>query len=174
VHEVRGEAGDAEVLARRPVETGGRADHHLEAAAAEVEAQRRRRLEQDAGADGAEDQSRLGEPVDHVDRHARLALDAVDELVAVAGAPNGAGRAGHDLGHVGGFREHLHAAHGRHGEVGGLRWDEPLAAHAVAEAEHLLLSGERREAPIGVHVRDQQVERVRAQIERRDVHRSRL
>ena len=174
VDEVGGEAGDAEVLARRPQQLGGRPDHHLEAAAAEVEAQRGRRLEQHAGPDGSEDQPSLGQTVDHFDLDARLALDTVDELVAVRSQADGAGRTGQDLGRVGGLGEHLHPPHCRHGDVGGVGRDEAFAAHAVAEAEHLLLSGQRGEAPVGMHVRDQQVERVRSQIERRDAHRARL
>ena len=174
VDEVGGEAGDAEVLARRPQQLGGGADHHLEAAAAEVEAQRGSRLEQHACADCSEDQTSLGDPVDHIDLDAGLALDAVDELVAVRSQADGAGRAGHDLGRVGGLGEHLHPPYGRDRDVGRFRRDETLAAHAVAEPQHLLLPGERREAPVGMHVRDQQVERIRSQIERRDAHRARL
>ena len=53
VDELGGERADAEGLARRPLQAAGVADHDLEAAAAEVEAQRGRGLEQHAGADGA-------------------------------------------------------------------------------------------------------------------------
>ena len=46
----------------------------------------------------------------------------------------------------------------------------PSRAHLVAEAQHLLLAGDRLERAVGVHVGDEQVERVGAEVERRDAH----
>ena len=89
-HELGGEAGDAERHARRPHQAAGVADHDLEAAAAEVEAQRGRGIEHHRRADRAEDQARLLEAADDVDVHAGLGADAVDDLAAVRGAPDGA------------------------------------------------------------------------------------
>jgi hypothetical protein len=116
----------------------------------------------------------LGEAVDHLDLDACLTLDAVDELVAVGGEADRAGRAGDDLGDAGGVGEHAHRAHGAHGEVGGGGRDPTPAAHVVTEAQHLLLAGERGEAPVGMDVGDEQVEGIRAEVERRDAHRGRL
>ena len=93
----RGEPADAEGHARGPAQAGGVADHDLDAAAADVDAQRRRGLEHQAGPDRGEDQAGLLEPADHLDLDAGLGLDAVDELAAVR---RGADRAR-------GLRDHL-------------------------------------------------------------------
>ena len=50
-HVLRAQAGDAEPLARRPLQPGRVADHDLDAPAAEVEAERGAGIDQDRGAD---------------------------------------------------------------------------------------------------------------------------
>ena len=47
---------------------------------------------------------------------------------------------------------------------------EPVTAHDVAEAEHLLLAHERVEVAVGVDVGDEEVERVRPEVHRCDPH----
>jgi hypothetical protein len=170
VHELGGQPGHPEVLARRPLEAGRVAHHDLEAAAAEVEAQRRRRFEQHAGAHRTEDQSRFGEAVDHLDLDPRLDLDAVDELVTVGGEAHRARGASRDLVDLGRVGEELHAPHRGDRLLGLLGRDVALAAHDVAEAQHLLLARERREAAVVVDLGDEEVERVRPEVECRDPH----
>ena len=62
------------------------------------------------------------------------------------------------------------AADARDRAVGGRRRDAAVAGDVVAEAQHLLLAGDRLERAVGVHVGDEQVEGVRAEVERRDAH----
>ncbi len=45
-----------------------------------------------------------------------------------------------------------------------------VTTDVVAEAQHLLLAGNRLEGAIGMHVGDEKVERVRTEVERRDAH----
>ena len=54
--------------------------------------------------------------------------------------------------------------------VGGLGRDESLAAHDVAEPQHLLLADERLEGAVGAHLGDDEVERVRPEVDRGDPH----
>ncbi len=89
-HVLGAEPRDAERDAGGPHQAAGVADHHLEAAAAEVEAQRGRRVEHHRRAHRAEDEARLLETADDLDVHAGLGPDAVDDLTAVgwrAGSP---------------------------------------------------------------------------------------
>ena len=170
VDELGGEPPDPEVLARGVREAAGVADHDLDAAAAEVEAQRRRGLEQHARPHGPEDELGLAVAADDLDRHARLGLDAVDDVVAVGGAADRAGRAGQGLGRAGGFGEQAEPPHGVDRGVGGGLGDAAPPADDVAEAEHLLLPHQRLEVPVRVDLGDEQVERVRPQVEGGDPH----
>ena len=52
--------------------------------------------------------------------------------------------------------------------VGGI---DAVAAHDVAEAEHLLLLHERVDVAVGVHVGDEEVEGVRPEVHGGDAHR---
>ena len=83
VHALRGQPPDAEREARRPPQSRRVADHDLDAAAADVDAERGRGFEHDARAHGREHEPRLFVAVDHLDLDAGLGLDAVDELAAV-------------------------------------------------------------------------------------------
>ena len=51
--------------------------------------------------------------------------------------------------------------------VGGI---VPVAAHDVAEAQHLLLADQRVEMAVGVDVGDEEVERVRPEVHGCDAH----
>ena len=62
MHEPFREPTDTEVETRHPQQPVRITDHELDAAAAEVEAQCRRRVDDDAGADRAEDQARKLRP----------------------------------------------------------------------------------------------------------------
>ena len=170
-HVLGAEPRDAERHAGGPRQAAGVADHHLEAPAAEVEAHRGRRVEHDRRADRTEDQARLLQPADHLDAHAGFRLDAVDHLAAVLGAPDRAGGLGQHLGGAGGLGEQAEAANGGDGLVGRGRRDRPVAAHDVAEAQHLLLLHERVDVPVGVHVGHEEVERVRPEVDGGDAHR---
>ena len=119
---------------------------------------------------GGEDEPRLLEPVDDVGGDAGLGLDAVEHRVAVARAAQRARRAGEDLGRAGGLGEQAEPAHGLHRGVGGLGRDEALAAHDVAEPQHLLLADERLERAVGLHLGDDEVEGVRPEVDRGDPH----
>ena len=123
----------------------------------------------DARPHGGEDQPRLLEAADHLDVDAGLGLDAVDDLVAVA---RGAQRARRRRGPRWRRRlgEQPQAAHGARPRGRRPRGDHALAAHDVAEAQHLLLAGDRLEAAVGVHVGDDEVEGVRSEVEGRDPH----
>ena len=171
VDAVGGEAGDPERHAGCPHHAAGVAHHDLEAAATEVEAHRGRGIEHDRGAERAEDQARLLLAADDLDVHAGLRPDAVDELAAVRGAADGAGRLGQELGGAGRLAQEAESAHGRDGLVRRGRWDDAAAAHHVAEAEHLLLLDQRVDVPVGVHVGNQEVEGVRPQVHGGDAHR---
>src|SRR5450631_1434378 len=83
VHELGGESTDAEVLARRPAQAGGIADHVLEAAATEIETQRGRGVEDDTGPDRAEDELGFAPTADDLDRDAGLGFDPVHDAGAV-------------------------------------------------------------------------------------------
>jgi hypothetical protein len=165
VDELRGERADPEVLARRVLQPAGVADHDLDAAAAEVEAQRRRGLEEHAGADGAEDQLGFTRPADHLDADAGLGLDLVHHLAAVGRAPQRARAAGHDLVGPGGVGELTEPADHGHRGIGGVVGDAPVAGDQVAEPEHLLLRDDGLESALGPDLRHDQVERVRSQVE---------
>ena len=101
---------------------------------------------------------------DDVDDDAGLLLDAVDELGAVRGAADRARGLGERLGRAGGVGEHAEPADGGDGLVGRRGRDGAVAAHDVAEAEHLLLAHERIEVAVGVDVGDEEVERVRPEV----------
>ena len=158
------EARDAEGEAGGPLHPARIADHDLEASAAEVEAHRRRGVEHDGRAYRAEDQPRFLVPTDDVHGHSRLLPDAVHELRAVLGPADRARRLGQCLGRVGGVAQHAETANRGDGLVGGGPGDVPVAAHHVAEAEHLLLAYEGIEVAVGVHVGDEQVEGVRPEV----------
>ena len=174
VHELVAQARDAERHARGPHEPARVADHHLEAAAAEVEADRGRGIEHDRGADRAEDQPRLLEPADDVDDDAGLVFDAVDELAAVLGPPDRARRAGVDLVGARGVGEQPEPPDRRHRLVGRGRRDRPVRAHDVAQAQHLLLLDDRVDVAVGLGVGDEEVEGVGAEVHRCDAHPFRL
>ena len=116
------------------------------------------------GADRAEDQPRLLVTADDLDDDAGLVVDAVDELGAVGGAADRARRLGERLGRARGLGEQAEPADGGDGLVGGGRRDGAVAAHDVAEAEHLLLPHERVEVAVGMDVGDEEVERVRPEV----------
>ena len=80
------------------------------------------------------------------------------------------GGLGQDLGRAGGLGEQAEAAHGGDRLVGGGGRDRAVTAHDVAEAQHLLLLHERVDVAVGVHVGDEEVERVRSQVHGRDAH----
>ncbi len=164
------EPRDAEPLAHGPLQAGRVADHDLDAPAAEVEAQRRPGIDQHRGADRGEDEPGLLEPVDDVRADAGLRLDAIEDRVTVGGAAQRARRAGEDLGRARGFGQHPEPAHRLHRGVGGDRGDEALAAHDVAEPEHLLLAHERLERAVGAHFGHDEMEGVRSEVNRGDPH----
>ena len=150
----------------------GVADHDLEAAAAEVEAQRGRRFEHHRWRGSRRRSARASSrPLITSTVDAGLGLDAVDDLVAVGGAADRAR----------GARERSRRRPRRRRAAGtGGPWrppasaasvgDRAVAAHDVAEAEHLLLARERLEVAVGVDVGDEEVERVRPEVERGDPH----
>ncbi len=117
---------------------------------------------------------RLGDPVDDGNGHAGLGLDAVDERVAVVGLPDRARRAREHLTRLGRFGHQLETADRADRGVGGCIGDVSLAAHDVAEAQHLLLAHEWRERAVRLHLGHEEVKRVGPQVERRDAHDSRV
>ena len=164
VHELGREARDAEREAGGPLHPARVADHDLEASSAEVEAHRGRRIEHHGRADRAEDQSRLLVAADDIDDDAGFLPDAVDELGAVRGAADRARGLREGLGRVRGVGEHAEPANRGDGLVGGGGRDVPVAAHDVAEAQHLLLAHQGVEMAVGVDVGDEQVKRVRPEV----------
>src|SRR6185503_16825680 len=127
---------------------------------ADVDAQGRRGLEYEARAHGREDQAGLLESADDLDLDAGLDLDAVDELAAVGCGADRARRLRDHLLRAGRIGELAEAADARDGAIGGWLRDPAGAAHLVAEAEHLLLARDGLERAVGVHVGDEQMERV--------------
>ena len=171
MHELGGEPADAEGHARRPAEPGRVADHDLDAAAADVDARARARARAPGSTRTArEDEAGLLEPADDLHLHSGLGLDAVDQLAAVrGGADRARGLRDHLLG-AEGVGELAEPAHARDRAVAGGQRDPVLPRDLVAEAEHVLLAGDGLERAVGVHVGDEQVERVGAEVERRDAH----
>ena len=112
------QAADPECDARRPAEAHRVADRDLDAPAADVDAQRGRGFEHEAGAHGREDEPRLFEAADHLHLHAGLGLDAVDELAAVRGRADRARCLRDDLLHFQPVGEQAQAAHARDRAVG--------------------------------------------------------
>ena len=86
------QSADAEQQARRPPQSGRIADHQLDAASADVDAERGRRIDDNARTDGREHEPRLLDAADDLDIDAGLGLDPVDELAAVRGGADRARR----------------------------------------------------------------------------------
>ena len=168
--ELGGEPADAERHALGPAQPGRVADHELDAAAADVDAERRRRVDHDARAHRREDEASLLEAADDLDLDAGLVLDPVDELAAVRGGAHRARRLGEHFRRAERVGELLQPAHGRDGAIGRRGRDAAVARDVVTEAQHLLLAGDGLEGAVGVHVGDEEVERVRAEVERCDAH----
>ncbi len=169
-HQLARQARHAEPHARRPLQAVGVADHDLEAAAAEVEAERRAGVDHDAGADGAEDEAGLLHAGDHLDAHTGVGFDPVDDVSAVLGLAQRRRRAGDDLLGAVGAGEGDEAAHGGQQRVERRRRDTAGAGDDVAEAEHLLLLAQRLERAVGTGLDDEQVQRVAAHVEGGDAH----
>ena len=169
-HELGGEATDAEGDALGPPQPGAVADHQFDAAAADVDAERGCRVDHHTGSYSREDQPGLLEPADHFDLDVGLGLDAVDEFAAVVGGADGARRLGEHLGRAERVRQLLVSADRFDRAVGEAGRDGVVTTDIVAEAEHLLLAGNRFEGAIGMHVGDQKMERVGTEVERRDAH----
>ncbi len=129
-------------------------------------------LEDDAGPDRGEDEAGLLVAVDDLDLDAGLGLDAVDELAAVRGGADRAGGLGDDLPRAERVGELAQAPDRGDRAVGGGRRDAAVAGDVVAEAQHLLLPGDRGERAVEVHVGDEEVEGVRSEVERGDAHRT--
>ena len=111
-HQLPREASHTELDAVRPQEAGGVADHHLEAAPAQVEAERGRLAELHVGPDRPEDHSGLVTTADDVDDDTGLPGDAIDDLAAVLRFADGTGGTSDGLRRAGGRREIAEAAHG--------------------------------------------------------------
>ena len=169
-NQLGGETPDAERHARRPAEPRGVADHHLDTPSSDVDAQRGCGLEDEAGADRGEDEPSLFQPADDLDLDAGLGLDAVDELAAVRRRADGARRFRDDLVRTERVGELAQAADAGDGAIRGRSRDPALAGNLVAEAEHLLLARDGLERAVGMHVGDEEVEGVGAEVERRDPH----
>ena len=169
-HQLGREAGHAELDAVRPQETGGVADHHLEAAAAQVEAERGRVAQRHVGADRPEDHAGLVTPADDLHDDPGLPCDAIDDLAAVLRLPDGAGATRDELRRAGGRHEVAQTSHGREHGVGRPFGDPARPSHRLAEAEHLLLAHDGDDRAVRAGVGDEQMERVRTEIDRRDAH----
>ena len=113
---------------------------------------------------------RLFDAADDLDLDAGLGLDAVDELAAVGRGADRARRLGDDLDRAERVGEVPQSATRGDGAVGGRGRDAAVARDVVTEAQHLLLAGDGGEGAVGVHVGDEQMERVRSEVERRDAH----
>ena len=113
--------------ARRPLQRRAVADHDLEAAAAQVEAQRRARVDDHAGPHRLEDEPGLLLAADDPDLDAGLGGHAVDDLAAVLRLPEGGGGPGVDLLGAGAGGQLAEAVDGGHGPVGQGVGDATLA-----------------------------------------------
>ena len=100
--EALGQARRAELDAAHPQRLAVVHQHQLDAAAADVDQQMRPAVEAERVTRGVEDQARLVGAGDHFDGEAGLALDAADELRAIACLAHRAGRDG---------AQSVHAAH---------------------------------------------------------------
>ena len=168
--ELGGEAADAEGQRRGPAQPRAVADHDLDAPAADVDAERRRGLEHEAGPHRGEDEPGLLEPADDLDLDSGLGLDPVDELAAVGGGADRARCLRDHLVRAQRVGELAEASNARDGPLRRGRRDPAFARHLVAEPEHLLLARDGLERAVGVHVGDEQVEGVGAEVERCDAH----
>ncbi len=102
--------------------------------------------------------------------HTGFDPDPVDDLAAIAGAPDRAGGLGQDLAGARRIGEQAEAAHGgdRLFDCGGR--EGAVTTHDVAQPQHLLLLHEGVDVPVGVHIGHQEMERVRSQVHGRDAH----
>ena len=138
-------------------------DDHLDASAADID-DRQRRLDRPAGRRSEQVEQRLLLVAQDVERDARRRLDGRDDRAGVRGA---AERLGADEGHVAGTE-----VTGALGVVrqqsdqllAGGAGDRPPGVHGVSETEEDRLIGERVEL-VPVDGRDQQVDRVRADVD---------
>ena len=112
------------------------------------------------------DESSLLDPGDHLHAHACLGLGPVQKLVVVLGLAH---RTGGDRSHrrpvaVGHLAE---AVQGRHAPVDGVGREQLHVAGARSEAHHLLLPPDHLEPVVTGDASDDQVERVRSYVNRR-------
>ncbi len=170
---LRGQPADTERDARGPPQPRRVADHDLDTATADVDAQRGRRLQHHARAHGREHQPGFLVAVDDLDLDAGLGLDAVDEVAAVLRGADRARRLGDDLARAQRVGQLAEAPDRGNGPIRGGSGDSAVPGDVVAEAEHLLFPGDCGERAVEVHVGHEEVKRVRPEVERGDAHRTR-
>jgi hypothetical protein len=144
-----GQSSDAEMKARCVGQAKAVANRELETSAPEVGAERGARIDQDARPHGFEDQLRLSDPTDDLDRDAGRRFDALDRNRSVGRLAQRRGTHGDDLVdllHVGHRLESPDRVDRRFDR----RFGQPaFACDHVPQPQHLLLPHQRYEAAVG-------------------------
>jgi hypothetical protein len=167
-----GEPCDPERNAPHPERLAVLDERQLDAAAADVDQQVGATLERHRVAHGAEDETRLVEARDDLDRQARLALQPPHEGRAVARFTDGAGRHRAQPVHVTGAGEASERGHGTRGELGRLGGERAGREGFPPEADHLLHAVDDHDTAVGRHVGDDHVDGVRAEVQGGQPHSS--
>ena len=166
-----GQADDAELQRRRVVQLLRVGEDDLERAAAEIEQRHPPLAEVQRAARAQVDEARLLVAADDADVDARLVARRAHELAAVLGLAHRAGRDRHQRVDVVAIGDAAKRAQGVQPAPEHLGRDHPVVQGRVAEPDHLLGAVEHVDVPARSDVRHDQVERVRADVERGDPHR---
>ncbi len=159
-HEPLGEADDPELEAAAKIDAGTRASRDLDAAAADIDDDRRVTRRPDGVERRQVDQTRFLDPRDHARTDAGPIDDRLEKRTAVLGFPRGAGGDGNDLvdpvrlGEAAELREHLQRRVHR-------LWGQRAAVESAgAQAHHLFLAVDDLEREVRTNAHDDHVQRV--------------
>ena len=168
--EAFGQPDDADLEAARQLDRGAGAKRDLHAAAADVDDHRAAAADVDAVHGGLVDEPRFFGAGDDHGTDAGFALDAREELAAVAGLAGGAGRHGENLVDAVGIGEPLEGRQRLERCRHRLGRERAAVETAGAEPDHGLLAVDDLEREIRTHAHDDHVNRVGPDIDRGDAH----
>ena len=168
--EALAQAGDADLVALQRHRLAALDEDELDAAAADVDDQRRLAAQVDGVAHAEVDEARFLAAGDDLDAQADVVLDLLDEVAAVGGLAHGAGRDGGDAGHALALGQGAEGGQRAHAGVDRLRRQAPLAERAAAEPHHFLGAVEHAEAAVRLHLGHDHVDGVAADVDSCDSH----
>jgi hypothetical protein len=155
---------------RRVVQLLGVGEDHLERAASQVDLGEALLAEIDRAARAQVDEPRLLVAADDADVDARLVARRAHELAAVLGLAHSAGGDGGQRVDVVAIGDAAERPQRVQPAPEHLRRDDAVVERRVAEADHLLRTVEHVDVPAGADIRDDEVKRVRTDVERGDAH----